>query len=122
MQKCFGRSSNHNTLGEEDTEFEESEEDDEDFDEGDTEHEVADTTDGQSAVKPSISTQEKQTDPPRTSWINLLKDNKNQGKGLQLQMFDNLPEEAVLGDLDVDDIESSWGYCLVGHVGGRFLE
>ena len=58
----------------------------------------------------------------RTSgpWVGLFKDNKQQLRGLSLPAFDVQGNRAVLEIQDVDEVEKTWGFCLVGFVAGKF--
>ena len=50
----------------------------------------------------------------RAPWVNLFKDNRNLGKGIKLNMVGSVDDILHLTDEDVDDVEETWGFCLVG--------
>lgn len=50
----------------------------------------------------------------------LLKENRKTTFGLQLSHFKDQPEQVVLNQKDIDDVQTAWGFCLVGYVAGRF--
>ncbi|XP_022878006.1 uncharacterized protein LOC111395991 [Olea europaea var. sylvestris] len=56
----------------------------------------------------------------KAPWVNLFKDNRKMEDNIKLKPFHNQSDEVVLGDLDEDNIENSWGYGLVGYFAGRF--
>ena len=57
---------------------------------------------------------------PKTPWVNLFKDNRNLGMGLKLDEWDVDGDLVMLEDDDVDIVEETWGYCLVGLFAGKF--
>ncbi|KAL2511224.1 Uncharacterized protein Adt_16824 [Abeliophyllum distichum] len=56
----------------------------------------------------------------KAPWINLFKDNRAFGEGLKLQTFKIDSEVLTLEESDLDNVELSWGYCLMGYFAGRF--
>lgn len=64
-------------------------------------------TESQSAGHDKI--EGRMVDQESASWVNLFKDNRKLDEGFKLQPF-------------LDDVEESWGYCLLGYFAGRFLD
>jgi len=56
----------------------------------------------------------------KAPWVNLFKDNRNVGIGIKLDEVDVEGDLVMLEEDDVDEVEKSWGFCLVGHFAGRF--
>jgi len=56
----------------------------------------------------------------KAPWVNLFKDNRNVGKGIKLDAVDNEGDLVLLDDEDVDVVDETWGFCLVGYFAGRF--
>ena len=54
------------------------------------------------------------------AWVGLFKDNKQQHRGLPLPAFEIQGNRAVLEMQDMDEMEKTWGFCLVGFVAGKF--
>lgn len=52
--------------------------------------------------------------------MNLFKDNRKLEEGFKLQQIVDQSEVITMDALDVDDVEDSWGYCLLGYFAGRF--
>lgn len=53
-------------------------------------------------------------------WVNLFKDNRNPGEGFQINSIEDQPDVITLDALDMDNVEQSVRYCLVGYFAGRF--
>ncbi|KAL2486997.1 DUF4283 domain-containing protein [Abeliophyllum distichum] len=56
----------------------------------------------------------------KAPWVNLFKDNRKLDKNLSLKLFDNFPEQIHLSYDIIDNVETAWGYCLVGYFAGQF--
>lgn len=56
----------------------------------------------------------------KAPWVNLFKDNREMDVGLKLRKIENQPDELILSEQDIDNVEVAWGYCLVGYFAGRF--
>lgn len=52
--------------------------------------------------------------------VELNKGNRKLDEGFKIQSFVNQPDQIILDEIVVDDVEESWGYCLVGYVACRF--
>ena len=57
---------------------------------------------------------------PKAPWVNLFKDNRNLGRGIKLDEVNVEGDLVTLEEEDVDVVEESLGYCLVGHFAGKF--
>ena len=55
----------------------------------------------------------------RAPWANLFKDNRNLGKGIKLDEWEVDGDIVMLEEDDVDVVEETWGYCLVGLFAGK---
>ncbi|KAL3834063.1 hypothetical protein ACJIZ3_008799 [Penstemon smallii] len=53
-------------------------------------------------------------------WVYQFKDNRNVGHGIKLAAISNDQDIVVLDDEDIDDVETAWGFCLIGYFAGRF--
>jgi len=56
----------------------------------------------------------------KAPWVNLFRDNRNLGKGIKLDAFEEDGDMVLIEEEDVDVVEEAWGYCLVGQFAGRF--
>ena len=56
----------------------------------------------------------------KAPWVNLFKDNRNPGKGIMLEDREVDGDIVMLDEDDVDVVEETWGFCLVGLFAGRF--
>lgn len=56
----------------------------------------------------------------KAPWVNLFEDNRSIDEGFKFCSIDDRPDEIVLEEGDVDNVEQAWGFCLVGYFAGRF--
>ncbi|KAL2474500.1 zinc ion binding [Abeliophyllum distichum] len=56
----------------------------------------------------------------KAPWVNLFKDNRKPKESLALRVYENLPDRVELDVDDEDDLELTWGHCLIGYFAGRF--
>ena len=56
----------------------------------------------------------------KAPWVNLFRDNRNLGKGIKLDVVVEDGDMVLIEEEDVDVVEESWGYCLVGQFAGKF--
>ena len=56
----------------------------------------------------------------KAPWVNLFRDNRNLGKGIKLDVVVEDGDMVLIEEKDVDVVEESWGYCLVGQFAGKF--
>lgn len=56
----------------------------------------------------------------KAPWVNLFKENRNPSKGFTLKFMDDLPEIPEVRREHALDVQTVWGYSLVGYVAGRF--
>ncbi|KAL2460932.1 DUF4283 domain-containing protein [Abeliophyllum distichum] len=56
----------------------------------------------------------------KAPWVNLFKDNRKPKESLALRVYENLPDRVELDLDDEDDLELTWGHCLIGYFAGRF--
>lgn len=57
---------------------------------------------------------------PAAPWTSLFKDNRNHQKGITLSVIESQQDEVTLVEEDLEDVESAWGFCLVGYIAGKF--
>ena len=58
---------------------------------------------------------------PKAPWVNLFRDNRSPSSGLKLLEVESKDEdEVVLEPEDLDDVETAWGFCLVGYFAAKF--
>ncbi|KAL3813100.1 hypothetical protein ACJIZ3_014368 [Penstemon smallii] len=48
-------------------------------------------------------------------WTNIFKENRNVGQVIKLAEVCNIEDTVVLSKEDIDDVETAWGFCLVGY-------
>lgn len=53
-------------------------------------------------------------------WINLFKDDRSPNEGFKIGSIEDQPDVITLEAVDVDNVDDSWGYCIVGYFAGRF--
>lgn len=74
----------------------------------------------QEAQKEEIEGRKLKQSATTASWVTLFKDRKNIDERLKLHKVDGQPNKITLDANDVDDVEQSWGFCLVGYFIGSF--
>lgn len=53
-------------------------------------------------------------------WVKLFKDNRKIDEEFKLLNIAHNPSEVTLEENDMEDVEVSWGYYLVGYFAERF--
>jgi len=57
---------------------------------------------------------------PKAPWVNLFKENRNLGGGIELDKVGDEGDLVHIEDDDVDEVDRAWGLCLVGLFAGKF--
>ena len=55
----------------------------------------------------------------KAPWVNLFRDNRNLGKGIELDEVKDVGDLVQIEDDDVDEVDRAWGLCLVGLFAGK---